>query len=68
MPTKTHVSVPYVMAYDNQPLVTIEEKKKILSQAVNEKWFLFFEHDPETAMGTVVKDEKGYRFGEKFNF
>lgn len=68
MPTRTHVAVPYVMAYDNQPLVTIEEKKKILSQAVTEKWFLFFEHDPETAIGTVVKDEKGYRFGEKVNF
>lgn len=68
MPTKTHVSVPYVMAYDNQPLVTIEEKKQILSQAVNEKWFLFFEHDPETAIGTVTKDEKGYRFGEKIEF
>lgn len=68
MPTKTHVSVPYVMAYDNQPLVTIDEKKKILSQAVEGKWALFFEHDPDTAMGTVISDEKGYRFGEKIDF
>ena len=68
MPTKTHVSVPYVMAYDNQPLVTIEEKKNILSHAVNENWLLFFEHDPETALGTVMKDEKGFRFGEKSEF
>lgn len=67
MPTKTHVAVPYVMAYDNQPLVTMDEKKKILAQAVDDRWFLFFEHDPETAMGTVIKEEKGFRFGEKID-
>lgn len=67
MPTKTHVSVPYVMAYDNQPLVSIDEKKTILSQAVNDRWFLFFEHDPDTAIGSILKDEKGYRFGEKID-
>lgn len=67
MPTKTHVAVPYVMAYDNQPLITIDEKKKILTQAIDDRWFLFFEHDPETAMGTVIKDEKGFRFGEQID-
>lgn len=68
IPTKTHVAVPYVMAYDNQPLVTIAEKKNILSQAESNKWFLFFEHDSETVLGTVIKDERGYRFGEKCEF
>jgi glyoxylase-like metal-dependent hydrolase (beta-lactamase superfamily II) len=65
MPTKTHVSIPYVMAYDNQPLVTIEEKKTVLSNAIEKKWLLFFEHDPETALGSVIKDDKGFRFGEE---
>ncbi len=68
MPTKTHIAIPYVMAYDNQPMVTIEEKKSVLSNAVTNHWLLFFEHDPETAAGTVAKDEKGYRFGEKADF
>jgi glyoxylase-like metal-dependent hydrolase (beta-lactamase superfamily II) len=67
IPTTTHISVPYVMAYDNQPLVTIEEKKQILARAFNERWILFFEHDPETAMAHVRRDEKGYRLDAKMD-
>ncbi len=65
IPTTTHIAVPYVMAYDNQPLVTIEEKKQILARAFDERWILFFEHDPDTAMATVRRDEKGYRLDSK---
>ncbi len=68
IPTMTHVAVPYVMAYDNQPLVTIEEKKHVLNQAVKEKWILFFEHDPATVGATVILDDKGYRVGETQSF
>jgi glyoxylase-like metal-dependent hydrolase (beta-lactamase superfamily II) len=64
-PTTSHIPLPYVMGYDLQPLVTVEEKKKILSMALEENWKLFFEHDPETVIATVIKDEKGYRANEK---
>jgi glyoxylase-like metal-dependent hydrolase (beta-lactamase superfamily II) len=64
-PTTSHIPLPYVMGYDLQPLVTIEEKKKVLTKAVEENWKLFFEHDPETAVATVIKDEKGFRANEK---
>lgn len=66
-PTTSHIPIPYVMGYDLQPLVTIEEKKKILTKAIEENWKLFFEHDPETAFATVMKDEKGFRVNEKYN-
>ncbi|HSP89132.1 MAG TPA: MBL fold metallo-hydrolase [Ignavibacteriaceae bacterium] len=65
-PTASHIPLPYVMAYDLQPLVTVEEKKKILTQAIDENWKIFFEHDPETAFATILKDEKGFRAKEKF--
>ncbi|MCK6542174.1 MBL fold metallo-hydrolase [bacterium] len=64
IPTTTHIAVPYVMAYDNQPLVTIAEKKDILIRAFENRWILFFEHDPETAMSGVRRDEKGFRMGD----
>lgn len=64
IPTSTHVNIPYVMAYDNQPLVTIAEKKEILAKAFDENWILFLEHDPEIAAVTVRRDEKGYRLGD----
>jgi len=65
-PTTAHIPLPYVMGYDLQPLVTVEEKKKILKQALDEEWKLFFEHDPETAFATLTSGEKGIRLKEKF--
>ncbi|MDO8549720.1 MAG: MBL fold metallo-hydrolase [Ignavibacteria bacterium] len=63
-PTTSHIPLPYVMGYDLQPLITVEEKKKILTKAIDENWKIFFEHDPETALATVKKDEKGFRVNE----
>jgi glyoxylase-like metal-dependent hydrolase (beta-lactamase superfamily II) len=65
-PTTSHIPIPYVMGYDLQPLVTVEEKKRILKTALDEDWKLFFEHDPETAYATVTSTEKGIRIKEKF--
>lgn len=62
-PTTNHIPLPYIMAYDLRPLVTLEEKKRILQHAVDNDWILFFEHDPLTPAGKVVRHEKGFRFG-----
>lgn len=59
-PTVSHLPYPYVMAYDVRPLVTIEEKKRILPRAYEEQWILFFEHDPATEAVTVKAGEKGF--------
>ena len=67
IPTTAHLPLPYVMGYDLQPLVTVEEKKRILRQALDEEWKLFFEHDPDTAYATITDTDKGIRIKEKFN-
>ena len=59
MPTTSHVNLPWIMAYDLRPLVTLEEKRKILNQAVDESWILFFEHDPVTEAVRVMRTDKG---------
>ena len=66
-PTASHIPLPYVMGYDLQPLVTIEEKKNILAKAVDENWKLFFEHDPVTAFATVSITDKGYKADGKYD-
>ncbi len=66
-PTSSHIPLPYVMGYDLQPLVTVEEKKQILPKAVEENWKLFFEHDPMYAFAMVEKTDSGFRVKEKFN-
>lgn len=66
-PTNAHVPIPYVMGYDNFPLIAIEEKKKIMPQAYEEGWILCYEHDVFYQASTVKSTEKGFISGEKIN-
>lgn len=59
-PTVAHFPTPYIMSYDLQPVVSMEEKSCILSRAADEKWLLFFEHDPETEACYVKQDGKRF--------
>jgi glyoxylase-like metal-dependent hydrolase (beta-lactamase superfamily II) len=65
VPTAGHLPYPYVMAYDVRPLLTIEEKKKILGQAYEEHTILVYEHDPFIEASTLKAVEKGFAVGEK---
>ena len=67
-PTAAHVPVPWVMAYDNQPLVTMEEKAEILSRAADEGWIFAFEHDPTVSGRKVVRNLKGFAAGDAVAF
>ena len=66
VPFTSHIPLPYIPAFDLQPLVTLEEKKKILKMAADENWKLFFGHDPEIAFATVKKFGEGYLADDKF--
>ncbi|MEW6654465.1 MAG: MBL fold metallo-hydrolase [Bacteroidota bacterium] len=66
IPTSSHIPVPYVMGYDLQPLVTVNEKKELLPKAVEENWLLFFEHDAFCAASTITKTDRGFAVKEKF--
>jgi glyoxylase-like metal-dependent hydrolase (beta-lactamase superfamily II) len=66
MPSVAHIPVPYVMAYDVRPLVTMDEKKQFLDQAVSQDYVLFFEHDRVSECCTLVSTERGVRADETF--
>jgi len=53
IPDASHLQIPFIMAYDNQPVVTAEEKEKILSQACRENWTIYFYHDPTIEKGRI---------------
>jgi glyoxylase-like metal-dependent hydrolase (beta-lactamase superfamily II) len=59
IPSSFHIGMPYVMAYDVRPLLTLEEKEWLLTNAVEKNWTLIFEHDPEGGFGTLMRDVKG---------
>ncbi|MGR3309473.1 MAG: MBL fold metallo-hydrolase [Candidatus Brocadiales bacterium] len=60
IPTVAHLPYPYIMAYDSFPLETLEQKKRILPQALEENWLLMFEHDPKINMGFLKKEDDKY--------
>lgn len=60
-PSVGHLPVPYVMAYDTRPLLTLDEKKQFLDKAVEQGYVLFFEHDPVNECATLQRTERGVR-------
>jgi glyoxylase-like metal-dependent hydrolase (beta-lactamase superfamily II) len=61
LPSAGHLPIPYVMAYDMFPLVSLQEKKVFLEEALAGDYILFFEHDPVHECCTLQKTEKGIR-------
>jgi len=64
-PMAAHIPIPWVMAYDVQPVVTMQEKQKLLQKMDCEDWILFFEHDPHIQACTVHKGEKHYKLNKR---
>jgi glyoxylase-like metal-dependent hydrolase (beta-lactamase superfamily II) len=66
LPSAAHIPLPYVMAYDMFPLTTLNEKKLFLTEAQQNNYVLFFEHDPLNECCTLQITEKGIRVKESF--
>lgn len=66
MPSSFHIGMPYVMAYDVRPLLTLAEKHRLLLDVLQNNWTLMFEHDPVSECATLTADESGrMHIGEK---
>jgi glyoxylase-like metal-dependent hydrolase (beta-lactamase superfamily II) len=63
-PSAAHISMPWVMAYDMRPLDTLNEKRKILKEASENNWLLFFEHDPKIECCSLINDNGRVKMGE----
>lgn len=61
LPSQGHIPIPYVMAYDMNPLTTLNEKKSFLKEAVENDYILFFEHDPLYECCNLQQTERGIR-------
>jgi glyoxylase-like metal-dependent hydrolase (beta-lactamase superfamily II) len=67
-PTAAHIPLPYGMGYDNFPLSTIEEKKRLWKKAVEEEWIVVFQHDAFIPAGIIGENDKGYFLREQVSF
>ncbi len=68
LPTAGHLPIPYVMGYDTRPLLTLPEKEKFLTLAVENNFCLFLEHDAHNPIITLKHTEKGIRLDQSFSF
>lgn len=68
IPTVGHIPLPYVIGYDTRPLITMEEKELFLNQAVENNYYLFFEHDAHNQLCTLKQTEKGVRLDQTYTF
>lgn len=58
-PTSSHAPLPYVMAYDLEPVETVKARQRWYAEAAYRGWMLFFQHDPDHPLWTIRKDDKG---------
>jgi len=68
IPSSGHLKPNFVMSYDIQPLVSMEERERINAKAVESGWFYFYEHDLNVEVSNIHKNERNaYVIGETFS-
>lgn len=60
IPTHAHLQPAWVAAYDLLPVTTIEEKKVLLAEALEDDGVLAFEHDPVMSACRLREDADGH--------
>jgi glyoxylase-like metal-dependent hydrolase (beta-lactamase superfamily II) len=64
IPTSAHIPLSWICGFDTKPLVSIDEKREFLEQALANNYILFFEHDINVECCSLKMTEKGIRIGE----
>ena len=59
IPTRAHLDLTWVMAFDLAPIDTIESRRRYYARAIPERWLTMFTHDSELPWAYVERDEKG---------
>lgn len=66
LPSTAHVPLPWVMAYDTRPLITLKEKEAFYKDALKHDFVLFFEHDVYHECCTLEATKRGPKVKETF--
>jgi glyoxylase-like metal-dependent hydrolase (beta-lactamase superfamily II) len=68
IPTVAHIPLIWNMSYDINSLKTIEEKQKLLTEALERDYILVFQHDEYIECCNLEMTSKGIRAKNKFDF
>ena len=66
IPLKSHLKLPWIMGYDLNASLTLQEKKVFLDKASEGNWWLFFYHDPSTVAVRIKKSNKYYEVIDEY--
>ncbi len=66
LPSTAHVPMPWIMAYDTRPLITLEDKERFFKEALENDYILFFEHDIYNECCTLEMTDKGIKVKNTF--
>ena len=66
IPILASLPIAWVSSYDTFPITSMEDKERMLSEAVEKKQILFFEHDAYNECCTVRKENGRYRVDKVF--
>ena len=61
-PTRHHLPLAWIMAYDLYPLQTLETKRKWIQNIVRENWIVVFGHDPDIPAATLHERDNKIAF------
>ncbi len=71
IPFFSHIRLPWIMAYDNYPILTLEEKKRFLKTAVQKEFIVISVHDPLTPAAIILETRENqfqYEKVERLHF
>ncbi|MBA4322017.1 MAG: MBL fold metallo-hydrolase [Odoribacter sp.] len=67
-PSVAHIPIIWNMSYDIESLRSIDEKARMLKEALEGNYIFVFQHDEHIECCTLEMTPKGIRAKEKFNF
>lgn len=59
VPTVAHLDLAWVMAFDLEPLISMESKQRFYKEAIEGNWLTMFTHDPEIVWGYLERSKDG---------
>jgi len=66
VPLKSHLKLPWIMGYDLNAVLTLEEKEKFLNVAAQNNWILYFYHDPKVIAVTIKKHNNNFDIVDEY--
>lgn len=68
LPLAPQIAQSWVCGYDTRPLISLDEKSKVLKEAFENGYYLFFQHDFYTEACSLKQGKKGYEIDEVFHW